>query len=293
VHEQAQIISAYCDDLQPQKEVALQYRVAPALVGSLVKRQQLDPFYLSKRLEKMWTAFAETEAVETAVAEMQKSRLEITSARQVQEQIQKKVGQEVAIHKIRAAMRGKLGMSYRTAKKVPKQGNSERCLVLRQQYALKMLPLLEAPKRIINVDESWINETGFFRKLWQSKTESCSAPARIVSPRLSLLAAIDTEGNIWFALTQANTDSDVLLLFFLSLLERLDREAPSWREDTIFLLDGARYHTSAGTRAHFEQMRLQVIYTAPYCYESSPIERLFAALKLGELNPAREPTGKR
>jgi hypothetical protein len=40
-------------------------------------------------------------------------------------------------------------------------------------------------------------------------------------------------------------------------------------------------------------MRLQVIFTAPYSYESSPIERLFSALKLGELNPEREPTGKR
>jgi len=48
VHEQAQIISAYCDDFQPQKEIALQYQVTPALVGRLVKRQQVDPFYLSK-----------------------------------------------------------------------------------------------------------------------------------------------------------------------------------------------------------------------------------------------------
>ena len=70
VHEQAQIISAYCDDFQPQKEVALHYRVTPALVGRLVKRQQEDPFHLSKQLEKMWTAFAETEVVETAVADL-------------------------------------------------------------------------------------------------------------------------------------------------------------------------------------------------------------------------------
>ena len=113
-----------------------------------------------------------------------------------------------------------------------------------------------------------------------------------VRARKSACALWRKEG-VLFALTQANTDSDVLLLFFLSLLERLDRDTPNWREDTIVLLDGARYHTSAETRAHFEQMRLQVIYTAPYCYDSSPIEKLFSGLKLGELNPAREPTGKR
>ena len=38
-----------------------------------------------------------------------------------------------------------------------------RCLVLRQQYALKMLPLLESGRRIINVDESWLNGTNFVR----------------------------------------------------------------------------------------------------------------------------------
>ena len=58
-------------------------------------------------------------------------------------------------------------------------------------------------------------------------------------------------------------------------------------------IDAPAARMRAFARFHFEQMRLQVIYTARYCYESSPIERLFAALKLGELNPVREPTGKR
>ena len=190
-------------------------------------------------------------------------------------------------------MRVQLKMSFRRVHKVPRQANSERCLVLRQKYALQILPLLEQGKRIINVDESWLNETSFVRKMWQPKSQACSVTAPIVSPRLSVIAAIDTEGRVWFALTQANTDSEVLLIFFQSLIEKLDLDTPDWREHTVFLLDGARYHTSAETLAYFEQMRLQVTFTAPYSYDSSPIERLFAGLKLGELNKEREPTGKR
>jgi len=49
---------------------------------------------------------------------------------------------------------------------VPIQANSQRCLVLRQQYALAMLELLMQDKRVINVDESWLNETNFTRKMW-------------------------------------------------------------------------------------------------------------------------------
>ena len=54
-------------------------------------------------------------------------------------------------------MRGQLGLGYRKASGVPVQSNSERCLVLRQQYALRMIQLLQSNKRVINVDESWVN----------------------------------------------------------------------------------------------------------------------------------------
>ena len=57
-------------------------------------------------------------------------------------------------------------MGYRMARTMTIQANSERCLVQRQQYALKILPLLESGRRVINVDESWLNQTRFVRKLW-------------------------------------------------------------------------------------------------------------------------------
>ena len=59
-----------------------------------------------------------------------------------------------------------LGFKYRKVKKTAPLANSERCLVLRQQYALKMISLLKDGKRIINVDETWLNETNFTRKIW-------------------------------------------------------------------------------------------------------------------------------
>jgi hypothetical protein len=32
-----------------------------------------------------------------------------------------------------------------------------------------------------------------------------------------------------------------------SLARKLDSELPFWRDDTVFLLDGAKYHTSIET----------------------------------------------
>ena len=108
-----------------------------------------------------------------------------------------------------------------------------------------------------------------------------------------MIGAIDTEGRVWHAVTQSNTTTDVLLLFVKNLIALLDDELPNWREESLLLLDGARYHVSAEARAGFQKLRLPVIYTAPYSPSSSPIERLWAALKLGELNPDRISTGKR
>ena len=176
----------------------------------------------------------------------------IENSQQVQAQVQTRFGLEVSATKVRQTMKRQLGMSFRQAKKVPKQANTERCLVLRQQYALEVLPLLERGRRIVNVDESWLNESTFYRKLWAPKKAVNSVASRTVSPRLSLIAAIDTEGRVWFSLTQANTDSNVLLAFFRALLQVMATESPGFEKETVFLLDGARYHTSPEMR-HFYQ----------------------------------------
>ncbi len=116
------------------------------------------------------------------------------------------VGLEVKVRQVKAVLKGELGLGYRMAKKVPVQSNTERCLVLRQQYALKMLPLLIEGKRILNVDESWLNESSFTRKMWCPGSAAATVTLRSVTPRLSLIAALDTDGRVYFTLTQANTD---------------------------------------------------------------------------------------
>ena len=85
----------------------------------------------------------------------------ITNAKQVQLQVKVKHELDLTVAHVQRALRKDLGLGYRRMRKIPIQGNSERCLVLRQQYALTMLPLLKSGKRIINVDETWINETNF------------------------------------------------------------------------------------------------------------------------------------
>ena len=156
-----------------------------------------------------------------------------------------------------------------------------------------MLPLLEKGRRIINVDESWLNQTRFLRRIWAPIYAAGTFTDKQVAPRISLIAALDTDGKIWFSLTQANTDTDVMTTFLRYLVRELDRESPGWQETTTILLDNAAWHTNQVMKQRLARLDLPIIYSGPYSYSSAPIESMFAALKLGDLNPDRLPTGKK
>ena len=108
-----------------------------------------------------------------------------------------------------------------------------------------------------------------------------------------MLTAIDTDGSMWCALTQANTDANVMTMFLRYLTRQLDRETPGWQEDSVILLDNAAWHTSPLMKKRLAKMELPIMFSGPYSYSAAPVELVFAALKLGQLNPDRHPTGKR
>ena len=69
-----------------------------------------------------------------------------------------------------------------------------------------MLECLKSGRRIINVDKTWLNETNFTRKMWCSTKAPASVSSKPVSPSLSMIAALDSEGRVYFALSHAATD---------------------------------------------------------------------------------------
>ena len=110
-------------------------------------------------------------------------------------------------------MKKDLQLSYLRAKKLNLQANSERALVLRQQYGLKMLALMQKGSRIVNIDETWLNETSFIRRAWGKRDGTGNTILHRVSPRISMISALDNEGNVWYCLSHANTDSFMMALF--------------------------------------------------------------------------------
>ena len=117
-----------------------------------------------------------------------------------------------------------------------------------------MLEILFLGKRVINVDESWVPETNYNRSMWCPTNAPCTITDKFMSPRLALITALDTDGNVYFALTHSNTDSNVMLLFLLELVNKLNQETPDWISNSVLLLDNAKYHTSDETRTGLKRL---------------------------------------
>ena len=62
-----------------------------------------------------------------------------------------------------------------------------------------------------------------------------------------MIAALDSNDELFLSLLQANNNSSVMALFLNQLVQRLDRERPGWRKDHVVLWDNAPYHKSRKT----------------------------------------------
>ncbi len=190
-------------------------------------------------------------------------------------------------------MRRLLDLRYSRVRKVPFQANFERCLVLRHLYARKAFELLQTDARLFTIDESWLNDLSWNQRQWHVHGARNSVGKKVVSPRLSLLVAIDNRGAMYSSITQVNTDHDIFQLFLTHLAAKLTQEDPGWPASTYWLIDGAKYHKAAETLEKMRALGMRTVVMGPYGFLASPCEMVFGFLKQADLNPDDRRTGKK
>ena len=109
-----------------------------------------------------------------------------------------------------ASLKAEYGLSYRRIKRVPFAGNSEKNRVLRSLYAQKMLQIYSQGRHVVNIDETWVPETDFRRRCWNARGGANSMAEQSMGHRVNMIAAVSSEGHVWLALTQCNTDERVM-----------------------------------------------------------------------------------
>jgi hypothetical protein len=184
-------------------------------------------------------------------------------------------------------------MKWKQVKRIAYNANCTKSLVLRQQFAIAMIKLMQSKKRLCCLDESWINDSQFTRKKWKLPGTTNSISGHQVNPRITAIGCLDTLGNVYMSLLQSNTNNTTMKMFLTSLVKRLELEDRDYSTNVVGFMDGAGYHMSDDVILHLKKLRLNVIFTGPRSYDGSPIERFWAYLKMGDLNKMNMATGRK
>ena len=112
---------------------------------------------------------------------------------------------------------------YKKVKHINVTANSVKNLILRQRWAINLIELNWRHKNVINVDETWLNMTDFRRMHWRPTDRNWSVKSKILSPRVSMITAVDKFGNIWLAISMSNSDESMMGLFMSHFCNKLDK----------------------------------------------------------------------
>ena len=274
-------------------ELAKEYRVRPSLVAQLVAKAKKNAKFMEELIAKQEDVQTKRAICVTAVEEMSKDHAVIPSVQFLVGRLKQKHAVTVKPELVKSVLTKEFHMGWRRIEKVSPQQNSERNLVLRQQWALTYCQLVSQKKNLLNVDESWVDLMDYRQMSWSVRGQPNNVPAKAVAPRLSLILGIDSLGNMYASLTQVNTDTKIMCMFIRELVKVLDRERPQWRADTVLVLDNATYHCSTECIALFKELRVPMTFSGPHSYATAQCELGFGALKSKHLNPDQLPSGKK
>jgi transposase len=144
---------------------------------------------------------------------------------------------------------------------------------------------LKAGTEIINIDESIIRSTDHRKRGWALAKNRILVSKALRLPQISMIAAISSEGRVFFTINQGKTTSLTFLLFLSKLCRQLDTKDRQWRKSTLFLLDNASFHKSERAMEGYNAMGLPIMFLGPYSFNMAAVEKLFSFVKNRDLNP--------
>ena len=72
----------------------------------------------------------------------------------------------------------------------------------------------------------------------------------------------------------------------------MDTDRPGWRDDTIWLLDGAKMHSTELVKEIFQKLKIPVMIAPPYSWNLVATESWHSMFKSKELNPTGKAMSK-
>ena len=276
-----------------QAELAKEFRVTQVVVSLLVSKVRKQPGHLgelvAQRTEKQLLELRLADFVEAQL----RAGVQIRTVKQARDDFEAATGVSLQAYQVRRVMQEQLELRYKLIVKLAPQANSLANRIQRQQCALLFLQLLKTKRRLINIDESWLDSVRYHRRCWQPKGGGPGTRQIGIRPRITLIAGLDNLGAVFFTLLQANSDNETMEIYLVELVKMLDAEDRHWRKDTVIIWDNAGYHTSKRTKSLLETLKIPLLFLGTYSYDMAPAELLFARLKTSDLHPGEIAVGKK
>jgi plasmid maintenance system antidote protein VapI len=205
-----------------QSNIAREYKVTPATICSLAKKFRTDKQWFVNLQRRREAKAARRAIIRTEVCKCLEELAFIDSAHYVVSRLEGSGLEKLKDVEVASVMKHDVGLRFRKVVATNPRCNSERSLVLRQQFALRLISWFQDRPRLINVDESWLGMADFRRTKWLPADVPKTTTKAILSPRVSFLVALDNHGEVYWALNQGNSNADVMCLFLRALVTRLN-----------------------------------------------------------------------
>jgi hypothetical protein len=73
---------------------------------------------------------------------------------------------------------------------------------------------------------------------WKPIDTNCSVPQKTIAPRISMIVAVSSHGDVWVCLSHSNSNKSMMGVFVEKLCLKLDQQNPHWRNSHILTWDG-------------------------------------------------------
>ena len=268
--EKLEIVYQVVIKLRKYSDVAKEFRVKEYTVSLYVTEARKNPRFIRDLFSKRKLKQKKKDLVKQAVEDMSSKNDFIDSCRSVVKHVNGV--NDDAGHPGRGSLTEpetlkimkELGLKYKKVQHIALSANSQRGLVLRQQWAINYLKQDPEYKVTCFLDETWLGMSDFRRQKWQMPGSKNSVGAFQMTPRVTMMTALDSLGNCYVALAQSNSNESMMSLFWKSLVKKLDKERPNWRKTTIWVFDGAAYHSSEASLKLLKQLKVPIMMTGPH-----------------------------
>jgi transposase len=174
------------------------------------------------------------------------------------------------------------GLSFRKTLNIHPSANNAENIQKRREFSKKLLGVYMDKKIVINIDESSINSSYYKKYHWLKKGNTRNIAMNNKVFPTSMIAAAFSDGSLMIVLHQERTNQLVFISFIEKFTEHMDNHRPDWRINHIIMIDNASYHKTKLVQDTFLRLAIPMMFTAPYSFDASPIELVFAQIKQGD-----------